>query len=286
MSSSRARLLIGAALVGLTGIGLWGYGAFTKPPPPPPAPAIPVVAQPARQGDVPVYFTGIGTVQAYNTVTVRFQVTGVLTRVAFVEGQDVKAGDLLAQIDPRPFQAQLDQVVAAKARDEAILANAKLDLARYQRLVNPCAGNLTFLQAAVAAGWAPGDCYGSDISLYTSALGYLAAGRKLSELGVAVSGPCACLEPHLQGDDAQHVAAILLALWIGTHFDKDPYTAQAAKHVLRQSEVYLSSLAGLGCGNAFRPQAMLHGNGPREAPHPSFAQLVARVALPLVQKDA
>lgn len=135
MSSSRRRLLIGAVLVCLTGIGLWGYGAFTKPPPPPPAPAIPVVAQPARQGDVPVYFTGIGTVQAYNTVTVKFQVTGVLTRVAFVEGQDVKAGDLLAQIDPRPFQAQLDQVVAAKARDEAILANAKLDLARYQRLV-------------------------------------------------------------------------------------------------------------------------------------------------------
>src|ERR1035437_9786862 len=115
---------------------------------------------------------------------------------------------------------------------------------RYQRLVNPCAGNLTFLQAAVAGGWAPGDCYGSDISLYTSALGYLAAGRKLSELGVAVSGPCACLEPHLQGNDSQHVAAILLALWIGTHFDKAPYTAQAAQHVLRQSEAYLASLAG------------------------------------------
>jgi multidrug efflux system membrane fusion protein len=79
---------------------------------------VPVVAAVAQAGDVPVYLTGLGTVQAYNTVTVRVRVDGALDKVVFVEGQDVKAGDLLAQIDPRPFQAQLDQVVAAKARDE------------------------------------------------------------------------------------------------------------------------------------------------------------------------
>jgi membrane fusion protein, multidrug efflux system len=60
---------------------------------------------------------GFGTVQAYNTVTVRARVDGALDKVVFLEGQDMKAGDLLAQIDPRPFQAQFDQVVAAKARD-------------------------------------------------------------------------------------------------------------------------------------------------------------------------
>jgi multidrug efflux system membrane fusion protein len=94
-----------------------------------------VTVAPVQTGDLPVYLNGIGTVQAYNTVTVRFLVNGTLEKVTFTEGQDVKAGDLLGQIDPRPYKATLDQAIAAKARDEALLANARLDLARYQKLV-------------------------------------------------------------------------------------------------------------------------------------------------------
>ena len=76
-------------------------------------------------------YEGIGTVQAFNTVTVRARVDGTLQEVRFKEGQDVKAGDVLALIDPRPFQATLDQAVANKAKDEAQLAKAKLDLKRF-----------------------------------------------------------------------------------------------------------------------------------------------------------
>ncbi len=98
------------------------------------SPAIPVSVAPAERRDVPIYLTGLGTVQAFNTVTVKTRVDGELLKVAFTEGQDVKAGDLLAQIDPRPFQATYDQAVAKKVQDEANLANAKLDLQRFSDL--------------------------------------------------------------------------------------------------------------------------------------------------------
>src|SRR6516162_7227052 len=109
-----------------------GPGTATVSAPPP---AVPVTVATAEVRDVPVYLTGLGIVQAFNTVTIRTQVDGQLIKVAFTEGQDVKAGDLLAQIDPRPFQATLDQAVAKKVQDEANLANAKLDLQRYTDLV-------------------------------------------------------------------------------------------------------------------------------------------------------
>jgi multidrug efflux system membrane fusion protein len=93
-------------------------------------PAVPVVAEQVKSSDVPIYLGGIGSVQAYNTVTVHSQITGPITQIAFTEGQLVHTGDLLAQIDPRPYQAQVDQAIANKARDQAQLANAQQILER------------------------------------------------------------------------------------------------------------------------------------------------------------
>jgi multidrug efflux system membrane fusion protein len=97
-------------------------------------PAVPVVAGVVSSHDVPIYLRGVGTVIAYNTLVVRSQIQGQITKIAFTEGQSVKAGDLLAQIDPRPYQAQLDQVTATRDRDQAQLANARGNLDRYTQL--------------------------------------------------------------------------------------------------------------------------------------------------------
>ncbi|MBS0248431.1 MAG: efflux RND transporter periplasmic adaptor subunit [Proteobacteria bacterium] len=95
---------------------------------------VPVLAANAQFSDVPVYLDAVGTARALNTVTVRPQVDGKLMSVKFKEGQDVKKGDVLAQIDPTTFQATLDQAMAKKAQDEALLSNAKNDLVRYEQL--------------------------------------------------------------------------------------------------------------------------------------------------------
>jgi multidrug efflux system membrane fusion protein len=91
---------------------------------------VPVIAGVVQQRDVPIYLDGIGTVQAFNMVTVRPEITGTLTKVAFREGQDLKKGDLMAVIDPRPYQAALDGAVAKKNQDIAQLNNAKVLLGR------------------------------------------------------------------------------------------------------------------------------------------------------------
>ncbi|HEX5210689.1 MAG TPA: efflux RND transporter periplasmic adaptor subunit [Pseudolabrys sp.] len=102
------------------------FGAETGP--------VPVLAAAATKADVPVYLDAVGTIKALNTVTVSPQVDGKLISVNFKEGDDVKKGDVLAKIDPTTYQAQLDQAKAKKAQDEAQLANAKVDLDRYEKL--------------------------------------------------------------------------------------------------------------------------------------------------------
>src|SRR5689334_20573779 len=95
---------------------------------------VPVIAALSKHADVPVYLDGVGTVKALNTVMVLPQVDGILKSVNFTEGQTVERGYVLAQIDPTTYEAAYDQAVAKKAQDEATLANAQLDLARYTRL--------------------------------------------------------------------------------------------------------------------------------------------------------
>src|SRR5512144_2745079 len=95
---------------------------------------VPVLVAVAARADVPVYLDAVGTIRALNTVTVSPQVDGKLLSVGFKEGDDVKKGDVLARIDPTIYEAQLNQAKAKKAQDEAQLANAKIDLERYERL--------------------------------------------------------------------------------------------------------------------------------------------------------
>jgi multidrug efflux system membrane fusion protein len=144
LTRRRRRVWPVVALVGLLGAGIWiirgnqpasaqgmrgGAGAGRS------AGAVPVVAASARQGSIGVYVDGLGTVTPLATVFVRSRVDGELVAVHFREGELVKKGDLLAEIDPRPFQVQLDQAEGQLLRDQALLDNAKIDLVRYQDLV-------------------------------------------------------------------------------------------------------------------------------------------------------
>ena len=96
--------------------------------------AVAVVAALVQSHDVPIYLRGVGTVIAYNNVLIRSQITGQLVKIGFHQGQLVKNGDVLAQIDPRPYQAELDQAIANRDRDQAHFENAKIDLNRYTEL--------------------------------------------------------------------------------------------------------------------------------------------------------
>lgn len=139
----KVSLFIGLVIVAALGWFAWSYfsggsqnAARTRPDM-----AVPVLAATPKIADVPVYLDGVGLVKALNTVTVRAQVDGKLLKVNFVEGQDVKAGDVLAEIDPVIYRSQYDQAVAKKAQDEAQLANARLDLKRYEQLAASKAGS-------------------------------------------------------------------------------------------------------------------------------------------------
>jgi len=135
----RRRLLVFTVLlvVFLAGGGVFAFkhGMVSKSPATAPAvPQVPVVAGVVTQHDVPIYLTGVGTVIAYNTDIVRAQIQGQIISINFTEGQQVHTGDLLAQIDPRPYQAQIEQFTANRDRDQAQLANALANLNRYTPL--------------------------------------------------------------------------------------------------------------------------------------------------------
>jgi multidrug efflux system membrane fusion protein len=134
----RTRLL---ALAGFMALALATVGTLAlehspaKTKPTAVADGVPVVAGTVSRSDVPIFLRGLGTVQAYNTVIIHSQVQGQIEKIGFTEGQTVHAGDLLAQIDPRPFQAQLDQAIANRDRDQAQLENTQINLKRYEPLL-------------------------------------------------------------------------------------------------------------------------------------------------------
>ena len=135
LSSTRA-VMIGVA-VAIGAVLYWQrltlpQSAAADPPRTPAA--VPVETAVATRADVPVHLEGLGTVQAFNTVKVTARVDGQIEKVGFVEGQTVKQGDVLLQIDPRPYRAALEQALAAKDKDAAQLANAERDLDRYEML--------------------------------------------------------------------------------------------------------------------------------------------------------
>lgn len=146
-------LLIAAiAAVGYYGWHKFGaeHAAQTAQKPAAPRP-VPVKIATVEKADFPVYLTGLGTVQGFNTVLVRTRVDGQINKIDFTEGQFVKQGDTLVEIDPRPFQAALDQAKAKKQQDEANLANANLDLQRYTRLGEFATRQQTDTQRATVA---------------------------------------------------------------------------------------------------------------------------------------
>ena len=135
----KSRRALAASLIMLAALA--GGGAYyywhTRPAPQQTArvaPAVPVTIATAAARDVPIYLDALGTVSAANTVTIRSQITGTLQSVNFTEGQEVKQGDTLAVIDPRPLQATLTQAQAKKAQDQALLISAQKDLARFAEL--------------------------------------------------------------------------------------------------------------------------------------------------------
>lgn len=132
-----AALACGLALIAAAGAWIWLHDANAQSAAqatPSGPPAVPVTAELAQRRDVPIILRNIGAVQAFQSVLVRARVDGTLDQVFFQEGQEVKPGDKLALIDPRPYQAMLDQVIAKRAQDQADLMNVQRDLARYQSL--------------------------------------------------------------------------------------------------------------------------------------------------------
>src|ERR1700678_3212674 len=135
---TKRSVVLGVVAAACIGAGVaWRVMIAGAAPPPPtaPPPPVPVVAAKVQVSDVPIVLEGIGTVMAYNIVDIHTQVAGTIEKIGFVEGQIVKPGDLIAQVDPRPYQAALDEAQAILKLNEAHLANAEENLKRYQTLV-------------------------------------------------------------------------------------------------------------------------------------------------------
>jgi multidrug efflux system membrane fusion protein len=139
MSRARIVIILASILLIVIGAAAVRYTKKTTQNSKGPAPnaasrGVPVLAEPVATRDVPVYLRGLGSVSAFNTVTVKARVDGQITKINFREGQEVKQGDLLVEIDPRPYDVQLHTAEANLAKDEATLADAKLNLTRYTDL--------------------------------------------------------------------------------------------------------------------------------------------------------
>lgn len=131
-------VIVAALLILIGGVGFAAKHVYDPSEPAAasvPPPAVPVVAGKVASHDVPIYLRGVGTVIAYNNVVVHSLISGPITKIAFTQGQTVKKGDLLAQIDPDPYQAQIDQITATRDRDQAQLVNAQANLDRYTPLL-------------------------------------------------------------------------------------------------------------------------------------------------------
>jgi multidrug efflux system membrane fusion protein len=125
-------VLTTALLTGIFAAGMiWWHQSKAEPPKEAPQPPAPVVAAMVDAHPVPIYLRGVGTVIAFNNVVLRSQITGPLVKVSFRQGETVHKGDVLAEIDPRPYKAQLDQAIANRDRDQAQLDNAQANLGRY-----------------------------------------------------------------------------------------------------------------------------------------------------------
>jgi multidrug efflux system membrane fusion protein len=143
-----ALFVVGAAAI-LADTRWWG-SSISQPVARGSAPSIPVMTDKARRADVPIFLTGLGTVQAFNSVLIKSRVDGQIVRIRFEEGKDVHAGDVLVEIDRAPFEAALAQAEANKLKDQAQLENARLDLARYTGLAKTFASTTQQVDTARA----------------------------------------------------------------------------------------------------------------------------------------
>ena len=167
-----------ASVVSAVGVAIWWFVPISPAPAEAAAsPAIPVVTAQVGVSDMPLVRVGLGTVVAYNTVNIHSQVSGTIQKIGFVEGQTVQPGNLIAQLDPRPLQAALQQAQANLDRDEANLANAQVNLNRYvpllkqgfstQQQVGDQAASVAQLRAAIASDQAAIDNARTQLSYTT-----------------------------------------------------------------------------------------------------------------------